>query len=96
MKMVMLVFDAAYEEAVMETLSRVPVAGFTQWSRVLGRGMRSDPKMDTAVWPGFNQALVAALEDGAAATLTDALAELVRSAGGKGVKAFIWPLDRVI
>ena len=96
MKMVMVVCDAAHMEAVIDTLEGAGVSGYTHWPRVLGRGQRSEPKMDTAVWPGTNAALAAAMEEPVAAVLMEALVALNESLGGKGLKAFCWALDRVI
>lgn len=97
MKMVMVVYDAAFDDAVLAALSECGAPGFTQWRRVLGRGQRSEPRMDDSVWPGYNHALVAAVEDGPCLEATvAALAELHRRLGGKGLKVFSWPLEAVI
>jgi nitrogen regulatory protein PII len=97
MKMVMVVYDAAYDEAVKEALSRCGAPGFTQWKRVLGSGRRSEPKMDNSVWPGYNHALMAAVTAGACleATVT-ALSDLHERLGGKGLKVFLWPVETVV
>ncbi|MBI9085841.1 MAG: hypothetical protein JEZ11_19740 [Desulfobacterales bacterium] len=96
MKMVMVVCDAAHEEAVLGLLEEAGVSGYTHWPRVLGRGQRSEPKMDTAVWPGFNAAVATAVDESTAGPLMEALATLNETLGGKGLKAFCWVLDRVI
>ena len=96
MQMVMVVYDAAHEEAVVELMEKGSVSGYTHWPRVLGRGQRSEPKMDTAVWPGFNAAVMTALETEAAKELIQALGALNESLGGKGIKAFSWKLDQAI
>ena len=96
MKMVMVVCDAAHEDAVLALLEEAGVSGYTHWPRVLGRGQRSEPKMDTAVWPGFNAAMVTAMDDRPAGRLMDSLVALNDTLGGKGLKAFCWALDRVV
>ena len=34
---------------------------FTQWPRVLGKGVSTGPKMDNDVWPGANSAIMTIL-----------------------------------
>ena len=51
MKMYLIIYDVDYDEEVMEALSICRVTGYTKWNRVLGKGERSDPKLDDAVWP---------------------------------------------
>ena len=97
MKMVMVVYDAALDETVRAALSRCQNPGFTQWQRVLGRGERSDPKMDDSVWPGYNHVLMTAVAEGPCLEATVvALSELHHHLGGKGLKVFSWPLETVI
>lgn len=97
MKMVMIVYDAAFDDRVRETLDGCGSQGFTLWRRVLGSGRRSEPKMDDSVWPGYNNALMAAVEAGACfERLLKGLAELHEALGGKGLKVFTWPLEKVI
>ena len=97
MKMVMVVYDAGYDDAVRETLADCGSQGYTLWRRVLGRGQRSDPKMDDSVWPGYNDALMAAVDDGPCLDgVFAALAALHERLGGKGIKVFSWPLEKVI
>ena len=94
MKMVMIVYDASYDDAVREALGRCGSRGFTLWRRVLGTGKRSDPKMDDSVWPGYNNAMMTAVEDGPCADgIFGALADLKKRLGGKGLKAFFWPVE---
>jgi len=96
MKMYLIIYDAGFDEDVMETLSTCCVTGYTKWTRVLGKGERSAPKMDDAVWPGFNCAVMMAVEEELEATVFDALQSLHKRMGGKALKVFGWPLERVI
>jgi nitrogen regulatory protein PII len=97
MKMVMVVYDAAHDEAVLAALEKCQTPGFTQWQRVLGRGQRSAPKMDDSVWPGYNHVLMTAVSEGPCLEATvAALSRLHGDLGGKGLKVFSWPLETVI
>jgi hypothetical protein len=96
MKMFLLIYDVDFDEDVMETLSTCCAAGYTKWDRVMGRGERSDPKLDDAVWPGFNCAVVMAVDEELEKPVFDALQSLHKKMGGKALKVFSWPLEKVI
>ena len=96
MKMFFLIYDAVYDEDVIETLSACNVKGFTKWSRVLGHGERSDPKMDDSVWPGYNCSIMLAVDRDKEPTVFEALQSLHQRVEGKGFRVFGWPLERVI
>ena len=96
MKMLFMIYDVDFDEDVMETLSTCCVTGYTKWTRVLGKGERSDPKLDEAVWPGFNCAVMIAVEKEVERAVFDALQSLHKRMGGKALKVFEWPLERVI
>jgi len=96
MKMLLIVYDVDFDEDVMETLSTCSIAGYTKWERVLGVGERSAPKMNNAVWPGFNCAVMTAVEEKNEKTLFKALETLHQRIGRKGLKVFTWSLERVI
>ncbi len=96
MKMFFLIYDVDFDKEVMETLSTCCVTGYTKWGRVLGKGERSDPKLDDAVWPGFNCAVMIAVEEDLEPVAFDALKSLHKKIGGKAFKVFGWSLDKVI
>lgn len=95
MKMFLLIYDVDFDEDVIEILTTCCVAGYTKWDRVMGRGERSDPKMDDAVWPGFNCAVMMAVEKELETVVFDALQSLHERMGGKALKVFSWPLEKV-
>jgi len=96
MKMLFMIYDVNFDEDVMEVLSTCCITGYTKWSRVLGKGERSAPKLDDAVWPGFNCAVMMAVEKELEPAVFEALQALHKQMGGKGMKVFGWPLERVI
>lgn len=97
MKMLMVAYDAACDDQVLEILAACDTPGFTRWKRVSGRGRRSDPRMDDSVWPGYNNVLLAGVEEGRQLDdLREALSRLQRQLGGKGLKVFAWPVEALI
>jgi len=52
--------------------------------------------MDDAVWPGYNCAVMLAVDKEIETAFFDALQSLHKRVGGKGLKVFGWPLEKVI
>ncbi|MBT9437714.1 MAG: transcriptional regulator [Desulfobacterales bacterium] len=96
MKMLFMIYDVDFDDDVMDVLSTCCVTGYTKWSRVLGKGERSEPKMDDSVWPGFNCAIMMAVESDIEQQVFEALQSLHKRMGGKALKVFGWPLERMI
>jgi nitrogen regulatory protein PII len=96
MKLLLIIHDVDFDEDVMEALSTCGIKGYTKWDRVLGKGERSEPKMDNAVWPGFNCCIVAAIEDEIEEKVMESLQTLFSKFGGKRFKVFELPLLKVI
>ncbi|HOJ13586.1 MAG TPA: transcriptional regulator [Deltaproteobacteria bacterium] len=96
MKMLLMVYDAEFDDEVMAALARLPLAGYTKWDRVLGKGRRSEPKLDDAVWPGFNCAVAVAVDDETEEAAFRELQGLFTRLGGKGFSVFELPVLKVI
>ncbi len=94
MKMVLVVYNISVEEEVQEVLRKADVPCFTQWPRLLGKGVSTGPRMDTSVWPGANSALMTVVEDARARELLQAFQHLREGeAAREGVKAFLLPVE---
>jgi len=96
MKMLFVVYDVYFNDDVMAFLADFNVDAFTRWDRVLGKGRKSEPKFDDAVWPGFNRALALVVDDDAVDELFVALEKLSQKLGETGFKVFELPVLRVI
>lgn len=95
MDMYWIFYDASFDEDVMETLEQCCVTGFTKWDRVLGKGSHAAPKMDNAVWPGYNCAMLVAVSDEGSALLRTSLQDLRKRLGGRGMEIFRTPGERI-
>ena len=96
MKLYLLIYDVDFDEEVMETLTECCVTGFTKWDRVLGKGARSQPKMDNAVWPGFNCAVAVAIEEEQKHAFLEAIRRMCSTLGQAGIKIYELPVKEVI
>ena len=96
MKMYMIVYDAGYDEDVIETLSSFGIAGYTKWTKVLGRGIKSDPKMDDGIWPGYNSSIIMTVDEEQEAGIKQELRKLYTKVNSKGLRVFCWPVRQII
>ena len=95
MKLFLLIYDVDFDEEMMEALTKCCVTGFTKWDRVLGKGVRSDPKMDDAVWPGFNCAVAVALEEEKVKPFIDTMRATCSRLGQGGIKVYELPIKEI-
>ena len=95
MKLYLLIYDVDFDEEVMDMLAQCCVTGFTKWDRVLGKGARSEPKMDDAVWPGFNCAVAIAMEEKNEPIFKKALRVTCSRLGESGIKIYELPIKEV-
>lgn len=88
MKLILIAYNEAIDEEVMELLDTAEVAGYTKWIQVLGKGRASGPHLLSHVWPKGNNVLVTVVDDALAVELLDAVRNLRQTAGAEGLKAF--------
>jgi hypothetical protein len=94
MRMYFLVYDVNFDDEVTAALDGCCIAGYTKWTRVLGKGEHSDPKFDNSVWPGYNCSIMMAVDASLEAAVDDALTGLHRQMGQKGLKVFTWAVEQ--
>jgi hypothetical protein len=92
--MCMILYSEFAAEAVHATLESVGVAGFTELSKVTGRGPRGQ-HFDTHVWPGYEGMIYCVLDTEQSETLIRALTTLnssieQNSGGSRGLHVFTW------
>jgi len=95
MKLVLVVYNEAVDDEVLEVLEKISVESYTKWTKVLGRGERSGPHLMTHVWPKANNVLAAVADDDTAAKLLDGVRELRERLAQEGIKAFSWQVEGV-
>ncbi|MCM8766245.1 MAG: hypothetical protein NC920_05365 [Candidatus Omnitrophica bacterium] len=95
MKMVMVVYNEAIEEMVMEVMEKCGLKNYTKITEVYGRGNTSGIHLGNDVWPGRNNLLCVACEDKESGELILGIKELRKKFGHEGVKAFVLPLEEI-
>lgn len=93
MKVVMICYNEAVDDEVMELLNDINVVGYTKWRKVLGRGQTSGPHMASHIWPKANNVLFTVLPEELAAEIFDGVRKIKSALGAEGIKAFMWEIE---
>lgn len=96
MKAVMIVYNEAIEQEVANAVASAGVEEYTKMTGVLGSGAGSGPRLGDSVWPGANNTIFVIAEDPLAGKLTDVVAELRKSVGDAGLRAFWWTVEGML
>ena len=95
MKMLMVIYNEAIDEEVMEILGKCSMKNYTKITNVYGRGSSSGTHLGNDVWPGKNNLLYAACENAQAKNMLSCIRELRKTLAHEGIKAFLLPLEEV-
>lgn len=95
MKMVMIIYNEAIDDEVMDSLQRCCIEYFSKWRKVLGKGQASEPHLDTSVWPGVNNVCMAVVDDKKVTPLLSKVKELRARLGKEGIKAFVLSVEDI-
>ncbi len=93
MKMIMVIYNEAIDDEVLESLHSCGAEYFTKWQRVLGKGQASEPHLDSNVWPGVNNVCMAVTDDKKVPDILNKIKELRSRLGQEGIKAFVLPVE---
>lgn len=93
--MVMLVYNEAIEEIVMETMEKCGLRNYTKITNVYGRGESSGVHLGNDIWPGKNTILYIACEEEGKNRIISCVKELRKKLGHEGIKAFVFPLEEI-
>jgi hypothetical protein len=96
----MILYSEFAQEAVQSTLDSVGVAGYTELTKVTGRGPRGQ-HFDTHVWPGYDGMIYCVVGPDQSDTLVQALTTLnasleQNSQGNRGLHVFTWSCEQRI
>jgi len=93
MKLVLIAYNEALDDEVLEVMAEAGAETYTKWTKVLGKGNSSGPHLATHVWPKQNNILAVCLEDQKAFGLLAGVQALREELGREGVKAFLLPVE---
>jgi len=95
MKMIMLIYNEAIDDEVMETLENCSLKNYTKIKGAFGKGVTSGTHLGDDVWPGRNNILYVACQEVEARQFLSCVKELRKKLGKEGVKAFSWNLEEI-
>jgi nitrogen regulatory protein PII len=93
MKLVMICYNEAIDNEVIELLEQADVKGYTKWTKVQGKGETSGPHLITPIWPKSNNALFTVLPEKDADEIFERIRTLKTKVAKEGLKAFMWKID---
>ncbi len=94
MKAVMIVYNQALTDVIMEILDKLSLRGFTQWENVTGRGsVKGEPHYGNHTWPAKNSAIISVVEDSQVEPLLCKLRKLNSETEEQGTRAFVWNVE---
>ena len=95
MKMVMISYNEAIEDEVMEILGNCAMKNYTLVRGTYGKGAASGTHLGDDIWPGRNNILYVACSNDDAKQIVSCTKELRKTLGKSGIKAFVWNLEEV-
>ena len=97
MKAILVTFDQAHYERIIDILERNNCRGFTAWEQVQGRGSVSgEPHYGSHAWPSMASAVISIVEDHRVDPVLARLREIDLDRPKLGLRAFVWPIEQSI
>ena len=97
MKSLMIIYNQAHSDIILEILNKCNVRGFTKWVDVQGRGShKGEPHFGSHAWPAKNMSTLAVVNEEAVAPLVNELKELNQKSEDQGLRVFVWDADILI
>lgn len=94
-KIILISYNVAIDEEVMEALKKMGISGYTKLPKVLGDGKTSGPRLDSHIWPGANSLLFLAVDDDKKDQILAQVRKMRQRLGKEGIKAFVLPLEEI-
>lgn len=97
MKAILITFDQAHYNHIIEILDRNNCRGFTAWQQVSGRGSHDgEPHYGSHAWPSLASAIITMVDDSRVDTVLEKLKALDDERPKLGLRAFVWQIDKTV
>ena len=97
MTSILITFDQAYYERIIDMLERNNCRGFTAWQEVQGRGsIKGEPHYGSHAWPSLASAIITVVEDNRVDSVLKILHEMDLATPKLGLRAFVWNIEQTI
>jgi len=94
-KMVIIAYNEAIDDEVMEILSECGLKSYSKTAQCFGSGMSSGTHLGNDIWPGLNNMVYVVASTENAEKLMSRIKEARKELGREGVKAFMLPVEDV-
>ena len=95
MKFVIISYNIAIHQEVMEILENIGIESFTRFEKVQGVGKNSGPHLGDHIWPAVNSAIFVVIDNEKKNKLIEAIKNLRETLKQEGVKAFVLPVEEI-
>ncbi len=97
MKLVILVFNQALEDEILNIFERLNIRGYTKIDNVYGQGSdKGEPHFGTHVWPEINAMILSVIQDEKVEKLLNEVKILDRRFEDEGLHAFVLNVEGMI
>lgn len=97
MKAILITFDQAHYDNIVDNLQRLNCRGFSAWPIAAGRGSKDgEPHYGSHAWPALAQAIITIVEDSRVEAVLKRLHELDGDRQKLGLRAFVWNIEATI
>ena len=97
MQSILITFDQAHYQAIVDLLEKSNCRGFTSWPEVQGRGSHTgEPHYGSHAWPSMASAIITVVEDHRVDPLLEQLRRMDEESPKLGLRAFVWPITKQI
>ena len=97
MKSILITFDQAYYNRIIDVLDKNNCRGFSYFEQVQGRGSKTgNPHYGSHAWPSMCSAIITVVDDSKVDTLLDRLRQMDEATPQLGLRAFVWNIEKAI
>ncbi len=97
MKLVLLVFNQALEDEILNIFEKLNIRGYTKIDKVYGQGSNNgEPHFGTHVWPEVNTMILTVIQDENVEKLLSEVKILNNRFEDEGLHAFVLDVERIV
>lgn len=97
MKSILITFDQAYYNRIIDVLDKNNCRGFSYFEQVQGRGSKTgNPHYGSHAWPSMCSAIITIVPDDKVKPILAQLHEMDEETQQLGLRAFVWDIEESI
>lgn len=97
MKSILITFDQAYTERIIDVLTHNNCRGFSMVEHLQGRGsVNGEPHYGSHVWPSLCSGIITVVDDDKVDGLLSTLHDMDVATPQLGLRAFVWSIEKTI